>query len=317
MTALTGAINQVQANTEFLATASAIFDRRPDSSWTMFSEVIPIGGQAMELDAVGPSPAVRKLLGSRRFTSMRAYAKTTPVVPYSADALELPRLVVENDKSGAVTRRLANYLAGAADFFEKPVIDLLLSNPTGIDSVSLLNDSHPYGPSGGTWDNKTTNALTQNNLEAGIVAMRSYRFENGEPGGFYPTHLVVGPANEREALDLVGDSRLVAVDSSGVPDATSSVVAATTLKTYINGRLSVVVVDRFANGTNDSDWLLFDLSKPGIRPLAVGQAIAPAGVVVDNPQSEPMLQRESYAYYVSAHAALSGYAPQCAYGRLS
>lgn len=315
MPALTGQLNQVGANTEFSNVANDIFSRRPDSAWTMFAKVIPVSGQYLELDAIGPSPAVSKMLGSRPFSSLRAYAKPTPVVEYSADGLEIPRSVVELDKSGIVTSRLSDYLASVASFFEKPVIDLLLSNPVGIDGVSLLNDSHPYGNAGAVWDNKTTTALSQSELETGIVAMRGLRFENGEPAGFFPTHLVVGPALEREALDLVGESRLVAYNSSGAPDATSSVVAVGALRNWIGGRLSVVVVDRFANGTNDADWYLMDLSKPNVRPLAVGEGIAPRGVVNDSPTSEAMIQRACYQYYVDAAAAITGYAPQCIYGK--
>jgi len=314
MPAPVGQLSQIAANTEFLAMASDIFNRKSDSVWTQFAMTVPISGSTMELDAIGPSPAVSKMLGSRPFSNLRAYSKPTQVVEYSADGLELPRIMVEGDKSDMLRRRLADYLASTADFLEKPVIDLLLSNPVGIDGVALLSDSHPYGPSGGTWDNNTTDTLSQTSLEAGVVAMRSLRFENNEPAGFFPTHLVVGPANEREALDLTGADRLVPYSSAGAPDATSSVVAVAGLKNWIGGRLQVIVVDRFANGTSDADWYLMDLSKPNVRPLAVGQQIAPAGVVVDSPTSEAMVQRSCYQYYVSATAALSGYAPYCIYG---
>ena len=315
MPALTGQLSHVAANTEFAAMASDIFNRKTDSVWTQLAKVMPCPGAYLELDAVGPSPAVSKMLGSRPFSSLRAYAKPTPVVEYSADGLELPRVTVEGDKSGIVRARLADYLASVADFFEKPVIDLLLSNPIGIDGVSLLNTAHPFGNGGATWNNKPTAALDQSSLETGIVAMRGLRFENGEPAGFFPTHLVVGPANEREALDLTGADRLVAYSNAGVPDATASVVAAASLRNWIGGRLQVIVIDRFANGTNDADWYLMDLSKPNVRPLAVGQQIAPSGVVVDDPAAEPMVYRAAYQYYVSATAALTGYAPQCIYGR--
>lgn len=317
MPALTGQLGSINVNTEFTTMANDIFNRKTDSPWSVLAKVMPISGSSLELDAIGPSPAVQKMLGSRPFSSLRAYSKPTPAVEYTAEGLELPRSVVEGDKSGMVRGRLADYLAATADFFEKPVIDLLLSNPIGIDGVSLLNDSHPYGAAGGTWDNKVTNALSQTELEAGIVAMRGLRFENGEPAGFFPTHLIVGPANEREALDLVGADRMIPVSNAGAPDAAASVVAAVTLKNWVGGRLSVIVVDRMANGTNDSDWLLCDLSKPNVRPLAVGQLIAPAGVVVDDPQAEAMIQRANYQYYVSACAAITGYAPHCIYGRLS
>lgn len=316
MTALAGSLaNATAINTEFVTQASEIFDRRDTAPWSMIAKVVPLSGRIMELDAIGPSPAVQRLLGTRPFTSLRAYAKPTPVVEYTATGLEIERVIVDGDKSGIVRQRLSDYLASTADFFSKPVWDALMSNPTGIDGVSLLNDAHPFGAAGGTWDNKVTNALSQTELEAGIVAMRSLRLENGEPAGFFPTHLVVGPSLEREALDLVGESRMMPVSNAGVPDAAASVVASSMIKNWIGGRLSVTVVDRFANGTNDADWYLMDLSKPNVRPLAVGQLHAPKGNVVDLPSSEAMVQRASFQYYVDASAAISGFAPHCIYGK--
>lgn len=297
--------------------ANEIFNRRPDSAWTAFSKVIDIGGQSMELDAIGPSPAVRKMTGNRRFTSLRAYAKSTPSVEYSADGLEIERNAVLNDKSGNLTMRLSDYLASTGDFFEKPVIDFYLSNPTCIDGSALFSTTHPYGNAGATWSNKTTDALSQTSLEAGNVAMRGFRFENGEPAGFRPTHLVVGPALEREARDLTGSNRMMPVDNVGAPDTAASVVAATLIQNWIGGQLTVSVIDRLADGTHDNDWALMDLSKPNVRPIVVGQAIAPAGVVVDSPTCSGMVQRAVFQYYVSANAALSGYAPQCIYGKMT
>lgn len=318
MVAMAGAIGQVAANTEFLAIGNEIFNKRPGGAWSMLAKTVSISGQSLELDAIGPSPAVRKMLGSRVFNGLRAYAKSTPAVEYSASGLELKRVLVENDKSGIVRGRLADYLGGVgADFFEKPVIDLLLSNPLGIDQTALFSATHPYGADGGTWDNITSGGLDQTELEGGIVAMRGLRFENGEPAGFFPTHLVVGPALEREALDLTGADRMMPVSNAGAPDATSSVVAAVTIKNWIGGRIDVMVVDRFADGTHDSDWLIADLSKPNIRPIVVGEAIPAQAVVVDNPQSTVMVERACYQYYVGGNAAISGYAPQCVYGKMT
>lgn len=314
---IAGSVATVAANTEFLGMASELFNRRQDTTWSRFTKVVPCDGRALELDAVGPSPVVAKLTGMRTYGSLREYALRTPVAEYAADALELSRVYVEKDKTGAVSRRLADYLSASSNFFEKPVVDYLLSNPLGIDGVSLFNDSHPHAPSAGTWDNKTTSTLSQTSLEAGDVAMRSLRLENGEWAGIRPTALVVSPKWRREAIDLLGSQRMMPVDSSGAPDAASSVVAAVMIENWIGGQLELFVIDRMADGTHDDDWFLLDLSRPDVRPIVVGEAIAPMGVVVDQPSSEPMLQRSSYAYYVQAAAAISGYAPHCIYGRMS
>jgi phage major head subunit gpT-like protein len=310
-------VSQVPANTEYLGLASAIFDAKKDMSWTAFSEVVPCPGVALELDAIGPSPAVRLMTGQRRFANFRAYVRSVLVRTYSADAIELSRIVVNGDKSGAVTRRLSDYLARVSNFLEKPVVDKLLSNPVGIDNVSLFNNSHPFGSAGGTWDNLTTDALSANALDAGYIAMRGLKDEFGEPMGIRPTHLVVSPKNERAAFTLIGANRIVPVSSAGVLDAAAAVVAAVSHESYLQGQLQLIVLDRMADGTHDDDWFLMDLSKPGVKPIIVGENRGPQGVVVDDPQSEPVIHRAAYQYYVDADAAISGYCPHVVYGKIT
>ncbi|NJK32850.1 MAG: hypothetical protein HC927_10820 [Deltaproteobacteria bacterium] len=212
---------------------------------------------------------------------------------------------------------LRDYLAANANFWYKPVLDSLLSNPLGIDGVSLLNDSHPFGAFGATWDNLTTDALSQTSLEAGWAAMTGLRNEQGGPIGLTPTHLLVGPANEREALDITGAMRGVPYSNAGVADASANVVSAIALENWVRGRLQVIVEPRIANGVNDNAWFLMDLSRPSSRPMIAGQAIAPQAVVVTSPESESMIQRDSYQYYVTGNAAIGGFVPQTIYGRIS
>lgn len=314
---IAGQLNQAAANTAYLAAADGLFARPPEGPWSLFTDVVPCDGQTLEIDALGPSPIVRELVGSRRYGSLRSYARRERVVMYSTDALELSRLQVEKDKSGIVSKRLSDYLSASANFWDKPVIDKLLANPVGIDGVSILNDSHSYGAAGATWDNKVTIALSPDTFNTGIVAMAGVRFENGEPAGMYPTHLVCGPKLEKMARDLCENAfRPFPMAATGL-EAYVSALAPTAIPNWMAGKIQVVISARFVDGTHDDDWLLMDLSKPGVRPIIMGEALAPRAVVVDDPQSEPMLQRSSYAYYVEGAAAIGGYIPHCIYGRLS
>ena len=313
---IAGQLSQAAANTAYLAKGDEIFQRPPEGPWALYSDVVPVDGQFLELDTIGPSPIVRELVGSRRFGALRAYAKRTRVTPYSTDALELSRLQVEKDVNGSVTRRLNDYLSASANFWDKAVTDTLLGNPTGIDGVALISSSHPYG-FGGTWSNNAGAALSPSTFASGISAMSSLQLENGEPASFYPTHLMVGPALEKMARDLCTNPlRPFPIAATGL-EAYSTAVAATAIQNgWFQGSIEVVVnkrmVSTYANG-----WLLMDLSRPGVRPMIVGEAMAPRAVVVDDPGSEPMLQRSNYAYYVEGYAAISGYAPHCVYGTMT
>lgn len=310
-----GSLAQSGANTDFLAIGQEIFDRPPEGPFTAFTEVLPCDGLSLEIDGLGPSMAVEELLGSRVFENVRAYAKRIEVKPYSV-AMTLPRLRVEKDKTGQVQKRLRDFLNANASFWDKVATDVFLTNPTGIDGTALLSNSHPWGASGGTWDNLGGGAISSSELRAAWEAMTSLTNEKGEPMYLRPTHLMVGPAYEQEALDLVGAMRAIPYNSSGAPDATSSVVAAVTLENWLKGRLQVIVNPRFVGSAYDESWLLMDLSKPGVKPIVMGEAIRPQPFVVDasQPGADPMLNRSEYAYYVEGAAAVGGFIPHCCFG---
>lgn len=314
--AIANGLSQAAANTAFLAKGDELFNRPADALYGRFTESVPCDGQFLELDAVGPSPAVIKIIGSRRFASLRAYAHRAPVERWGPDAIELSRLQVERNRNGEITRRLNDYLSAVSNFFEKPATDKLLSNPVGIDGVSLLNDAHPYAYGGGTFDNKTTSALDPSTFEAGITAMSSLRLESGEPAGFYPSVLMVGPKLRKTAMELCKNPlRPVPLSAAGV-EAYSSAVAGVAVQNGWAGDIEPVINPRFI-GTNEDDWLLMDLRPGKPRPIVIGEALAPMAVVVDNPQSQAMVERSVYQYYVEAQAAVMGYAPFGLYGKLT
>lgn len=316
MASIAGKIKQNAANTVYLAKGEEVFNRPKTGDWTLWTEQTSgVDGKTLEIDTIGPSPIVRELLGSRRYASLRAYAHSIRVKPYSTDALELSRADVELDKQGSITKRLVDYLNANANFWEKIATDVLLSNPIGVDNVALLSDSHPYGSGGAVWDNNTSDALSPNSFQAGITAMSGLLLENGEPAMMYPTHLVVGPSNEKMAKELTMAMRPFPIAATGL-EAYSSVLAATTIENYVAGQITPVISRRLV-GTYANTWYLMDLSKPGVRPVILGEAIAPMAVSVTDPQSEPMLSRSKYAYYVEAYGAVGGFMPHCIYGRAS
>jgi hypothetical protein len=311
-----GSVAQAPANTAYLAKGAEIFDKPEDGPWRNWVEEMPTDGQFLSIEAMSSQSRVRELVGSRAFASLRAYSKLLRVTTYSTDAIALPRKTVDLDKAGVVTRRLSNYLDGSKGFWGKISVETLLSNPKGIDGVSILNDSHPHSHTGSTWDNKVTDALGPDVLNTGIVAMAGLKLENGEPAGIYPTHLVVGPKLAKMAADLTGALRPVPVAATGL-EAYSSAVAVTAMQNYLHGALQVIVEPRFANGTNDDDWFLMDLGKPGIRPIAFGAGEAPHAVAVTDPASENMVHRDEYVYFVQGDAAWGGFIPHCIYGRVA
>jgi phage major head subunit gpT-like protein len=313
---IAGSNAQEALNTAFLAVGEEMFSKRGDSTYGLISMSVPAVGMHFELDALGATGIVRELVGSRRFANLRAYSRRVKVKTYAADALEIPILNIETDKSGLLAAKLAAYAQSASNFFEKPVIDEFLSNPVGIDGVALIGTTHPYANGGGTWSNDAAAALTPDSFNTAIKNMTSLFLENGEPAGFFPTHLYCGPALRKMAFDLCeSDTRPMPLAATGL-EAYASAVAATNLPNWMKGKIQVVIEPRFANGTNDTGWVLMDLSRPGCRPMAVGEARAPGSVIVDDPGSEPRLHRASNAYYVEGAMGVAGFMPHCIHGSL-
>ena len=313
---IAGSNAQEALNTAFMAVGEEVFSKRGDSTYGLISMTAPANGKFFELDALGATGIVRELVGSRRFANLRAYANRTRVVPYSTDALEIPILDIELDKSGMLAAKLAAYAQSVSNFLEKPVIDAFLGNPTGIDGVSLIATTHPYAYGGGNWSNDAAAALTPDSFNTAIKNMTALLLENGEPAGFFPTHLYCGPANRKMAYDLCdNDLRPFPMAATGL-EAYASALAPAAIGNWMRGKIQVVIEPRSHNGTNDTGWVLMDLSRPGVRPMAVGEGRAPRAEIVDDPGSEPRLHRASNAYYVEAAAGITGFMPHCIHGSL-
>lgn len=306
-----GQVASAPANTDFVNYGQEVFDRgmaAANSSWSLFTDVRgTIGSEGIDLFNIGPSPGVSEITSSRPFASLRKYNRRIPPKKWGPDGISLRRDEVEGDKTGAVAKRLKDYLDVVSDFYWKPVIDTLLGNPTGIDGVAILSNSHPHGPSGATWDNLAA-AWSTSVVEGSIERMYALRNEYGEPMGIRPTHILVGPALEKEALEFSGSDRIVPIGPAGA-EAATSVNAAVVFRNWVGGRFNVIMDPRITGTGFSSSWFLMDLSKPGVRPIVGGEVIGPQAFVADSPNSPHMIDRSEYAYYAEAFASIGGAIP--------
>lgn len=310
MTGFAGQLAGASANTEYLNYGQEIFDRPMGGPFELYTQILPCDGRALELDAIGPSGEAEELLGTRIWTAFREYAARAEVKPYSTRGISLRRNLVENDPTGAMAKRLRDYLDGAANFWDRPITDRLLRNPVCIDGTALLNTSHPHGPGGATWGNRVTTAFSQAAVETGWAAMVALRNEQGAPMRIRPTHLMVGPKHYGLAKAIAGKVRPVGVGTAG-SIVTSGAVHAVAVEGYLD--LEVILNDRMV-GDYEDDWYLLDLSK-GVRPMVAGEAIRPAPFVATAADSEGMQQLSHYRYWVEGYAAIMGGVPHIIYGR--
>ncbi len=313
---IAGGIRLEAAVSSYLALGAEVFAGGGVSLASIISRRVPCDGEYLEIDSLGAIPAVQEIVGSRRWGNVRAYVNRARVKRYGPDGLTFPILKIVNDRTGLVSIEIANYLRANADFMERPIWDFLITNPTGIDGVSILNDSHPYAYGGGTWDNKTTNALSPSEFATGIEAMEGLRLENGEPAGYYPDTLMVGPSNRKMAIDLCGTDRVVPIAATGLEAYSSALAAAAKTNWIQETPIKVVVNPRFV-GSYSTNWLLLDTKKEQARPIIVGDAMPPQAIAITDPQSTGMADRSEARFYAEGQSALMGGVPFGIYGLLA
>lgn len=321
MSGIAGALQTSGANTAYILAGEEIFKSAP-RTWQPLAYTQSVGAEAVEVVTPGPAAVVREMTGMPRVTGFREYGHRILVRTYDQDTLEVDRVKVDTDQSGLIAAQLRARLEEVADYWAKPVVDALLANPVGFDGVTLLNDSHPYGPSAGTWDNKTTSNISYTTLKAGILAMVGLRLENGEWANVRPTHIMVSPKWEGEVADLLSTMRIQTTPATGgatIDPSSGAITAAVMRDNWVASRygIQLIVQPSMYDGTHDDDWLLLDLSKRMAKPMFVGEAIAPAPVVVDAPDSEPVKNRNVYQYYARGSSAIGGFCPYVCYGKLS
>lgn len=221
--------------------------------------------KSTELQITIATPRLRVWNGSKQIKSLRAFNQSIPNLKWEK-TIGLDRFDVENDRSGSVIQAIDRFVQQIPDDLEDRIIASLLANTAlGFDGVSLLNSAHPFSAS--TGNNITTNALSFETYRAAKQAMRLFADEEGRPIGTMPTHLLVGPSNERIAKDIAGADRPVNVTNAGAIDGTANVVGVTSIPNAFAGEVTVLVSDKIPGG----QWFLMDCSK-ACKPIVRGVA---------------------------------------------
>lgn len=308
--AVAGEANVRNARTTFETLVDgALQQQREQGIWQAFARRYNGGDSiAYQINMPGATPNYEEWVGEKPFGGFRKLSKTIGFKKYHK-SLDLPRESVVYDKTGTTAAAMREFVSNVAYVWDKLVFDSLKANPVGIDGVSLLNDTHPFGASGGTWDNKVTTALSFDAINTGRAFMRSLTDEFGEPLGIEPRVLLVHPDQERTALEIAqADARPVSVGTAGAIN--SGGIGATGLTNVYRGTIDVVVSARWTSG----DWLLVD---PRYSPIGLVVWRDPETVIADDMEGETRMKRDLFLYSVEADAAASGLQPYGVYGKIT
>jgi phage major head subunit gpT-like protein len=294
---IAGSANIATAQTAYEAIFNEMFSGGFQGSYGLYTRTVDITAESLSIPVATSFPMVKQMLGTMEWDSIRALMQTVTPTSHGA-GIRLKRATVLGDASGVVESTIRAFLASqggdASASIEKLVADMLIANTKlGHDGVALLSDSHPYSNS--TGDNLATGvALSYAAYRTWKSNMRKFQSERGIVLGINPTHLMVGPALEATALEIVGAVRPVSVDSSGAFGTTASVVGAATIENVAKGEVDVIVNPYLG----DSAWLLMDLSKPGLRPVLQARLDPLKPLILDKPTDYCAVEADEYGYAI-------------------
>lgn len=247
-------------------------------NWELYSAAESMTGTAFEYNFLSDLPTARKWLGKKEYKATRANKHLIPVEDYEASTSVGKVDWLQNPKG--VGETLRKWLSGARGYVNKLVIEkfLLGDTDTGYDGVSLFSTAHPNGPAGGTQSNRVTTTFSQAAYRTAKTAMRNFKGANGQPLGIRPDLILVGPAKEDIARDVLdAKDRVVAVDAAGLESGTR--LAAASIENVVSADgVRIVVEPLIGGGSNgagtatDNMWFLMDSKLP---PMIVATAQVP------------------------------------------
>lgn len=273
------------------------FGQRPEDSFGQWTDVVPVSsGLSVDNAVVETLAKWRKFTGQKKFGGSRAFSQNIEIETYSYD-IELPFDHVMFDNTGLVERSLEQQMQQAQNELGQVVYDKLADNPTGIDGVSLLNNSHPHVGGSGTSDNLIGSGIDASQLRTAVQKFREMKNAEGQPLLAQPTHLMVGAADEEQAKLITNSEKPVGVDQDGKINDSGTVAGATNMRNFTGGSIDVIVNPRI---TTADEWYLMDLSTPNLRPMMAFQWEAPTLVSKNDPEDDNVFHRRSLLWSITA-----------------
>jgi phage major head subunit gpT-like protein len=237
---------------------------------------------------------LREWIGPRQLENLAARAITIENKKYER-TIAVKREDIEDDRLGVFVPRLEMLARAAALWPDKLVVDALIAGGSALcyDGQYFFDTDHPVDPenpdtgSGNIQSNlHTSTALTAANYKIVRAKAMVIKARNRVPMGILPNLLIVPPALEAAAKEIVQ-----AQEISG----TTNTMA---------GTADVLVIPRLS-ASSDTTWYLADSSRP-VKPLFFQQRFAPELVSQTDPEAANVFELDEYRYGVRARGA-AGY----------
>lgn len=248
-------------------------------------------------------PKLRKWVGERVVQNLVTQQYALANDDYEL-TLEVPRNDIEDDQLG-IYGPLAEMMGNQARIWPDDMLKVILQGGTA--ATALCHDGQPFFSTSHPIDTSNAGAGTLSNLRAGTALtyanyiaerqrMMEYKGADGEPLAIVPTHLIVPPALEATAKQIL-ESDLI-VNAQGINGANGG------SQNVMKGTAKVLMMPKLANEVDV--WYLADLSQP-LKPLVVQIRKAPETISLDQSSNENVFWRKKYVWGVDSRGA-AGYA---------
>ena len=233
-----------------------------------FTSRVPMTNRTLKLPIHSRLAKLRKWEGER-------IARAGGVYTYSIDAekyeltYKVPLEDFEDDQLGFHRAMIEQIGEQAALWRDDLVYAALLAGGSdpAYDGVAFFSNSHSLG--GNTIDNLfASTALTADNYNAVLSAMADYVGEDGRSLRVMPNLLVVPPALQRTAREIVEATQRSVVHGANT--------AANVIDNVMRGTAKVLVANDLAAsaGGSDTTWYLMDVSR-AVKPFVFAERKAP------------------------------------------
>lgn len=268
---------------------SLIFQEAFGSTPTFYKEiatVVPSTGRSNTYGWMDKLPRLREWLGERVINNVKARGYVLPNRKFElTEGLSCDDIA--DDQLG-IFRPILEYMAQSASSHPDDLIAELLrdgQNKIAHDNQFFFDTDHPTNqddPSSPTYSNYFTGtALNQANFAAIRAQMMSYKGSDGKSLKVRPNILAVPPLLENMAKTIV-EAELI--NKGGVQESN-----------VYKGVAKVLVLDDLAGGVGDTEWYLFDTTKP-IRPFVYQERLAPEFTMRFDPTDPSVFDNDEFLY---------------------
>ena len=274
---------------------NTIFNKALEEAKPLYTEVATITPSTTDSETyawLNDIPSMREWVGEREVQNISASGYTIKNKPFES-TFGINREEFDDDRLGVYSPIIQEYAQNAVNYIDDLVFGLLKKGFINLcfDGKPFFSDSHEIG------DKKVSNMshakLSLESYVAARASMMSLTNSKGRALALVPDKLVVPPALEKEARDI-----LIADFINGT-------------KNTMQGTAKPLVVPQLAG--NDSSWFLLCTSRP-VKPLIYQERKKPKFVSKTQETDDNVFFGRQFIYGVDARGNAGYSFWQMAYG---